>query len=315
MNRSLIAATLIATFLVAGCGATPGSVGKVGASVSKTSTAKTAGVIGANTAGVMTGGNTASVIGANTAGVIGANTAGIVAANSSRLGPSVGLIRGAEEAPTASGLVSSLRLVAHHAMADTELQDDAESQGYNILANDHLKPFTKTGFVRRTETGFMMEGRKGGFFSKKEKDNYTLVAGTTAITTQLNARVDAKALIKGLIDKDNVVQVTSVKGLADMGFLTNWFTKGKIVGTVKHAGTKGALDGVKISCKSEDGALFTAVTDEDGEFSIKSLTPGKYFLKLSKEGYQPFTATEAETVEKRDKAEFEGLLAPIAAAN
>jgi hypothetical protein len=300
MTRSLIAATLITSVLLAGCGAAPtGAVSK--ASLGKASTTKAAGVIGPNTA---------SVIGANTAGVIGANTAGIVGANSARVAPLVGLARGVEV--PAAGLVSSLRLVAHHAMADDELRSDAESQGYSIMATDAKQRFEKTGFIRKTEGGWQLEAQKGSFFSK-EKDIYTLIPGTTAITTRLHERHDKKATIRGLAGADKVVDVTAVSNAMDLGFLTNWFTKGKIVGHVKHAGTKATLEGVTVTAKSEDGALFTAATDDEGAFAIKSLTPGKFYLKLELAGYQTFTATDPETVAKRDKAEFEGLLAPVAA--
>ena len=248
MSRQLAAAALIAAFALTGCGAQKASL--VAASVPS------------------------RTVPAN-AGVIAASQAGIVANNAARVAPSVDVI------PGAARLHSSLRLVGHAAMADDELAEDAESQGYSIFAADHAKPFNKTGFVRKTETGFMLEGQKGGFMGlgKKEKDNYVLIAGSPAISQALVGRVNTKALIKGLVDKDNNVTVTSVKGLADLGFLTNWFSKGKIVGTIVEAGSKKPLAGVTVSAKSEDGFVFKVTTEGDGEFAIKSLTPGKYKMQ------------------------------------
>ncbi len=282
MFRRIAAASLVCSFLVAGCGAQKASLTSAPAPTKRVPVA-----------------------------------AGIIANNAARLAPTVGVIRGQAAVEGQPELVSTLRMLGRHNMADEELTEDAESQGYSVFSADSKlqKPFNKTGFVRRTETGFMMEGKKGGFFSKKEKDNYTLIAGTTAISTQLNERADKKALIKGVVDKNNVVTVTSVKGLADMGFLTNWFSKGKIAGTVTDSVTDKPLAGVNVLCKSEDGFIFKATSDEDGEFEVKSLTPGNYFLTLSKDGYQSVksAADDPEAVGKREKVEYAAELAPVPA--
>lgn len=284
MIRRIAAVSLVSTFLLAGCGAQKAALTSAPAPTKRAPIA-----------------------------------AGIIANNAARLAPTVGVIRGQAAVEGAPELVSTLRVLGRHNMADEELAEDAESQGYSLFAasDKASKPFNKTGFVRRTETGFMMEGKKGGFFSKKEKDNFVLVAGTTAITSQLNTRVDKKALIKGIVDKDNVVTVTSVKGLADLGFLTNWFTKGKIAGTVTDSVTDKPLEGVDVLCKSEDGFLFKAVSDEDGEFEVKSLTPGNYFLTLSKDGYKGVAspANDPEVVGKRERVEYTAELAPVPAAD
>ena len=281
MFRHIAAVSLVASFLLAGCGAQKGALTSAPAPTKRAPIA-----------------------------------AGIIANNAARLAPTVGVIRGQAAVAGQPELVSTLRVLGRHNMADEELAEDAESQGYSLFADSKLgKPFSKTGFVRRTETGFMMEGKKGGFFSKKEKDNFVLVAGTTSITTQLNERADKKALIKGVVDKDNVVTVTSVKGLADLGFLTNWFSKGKIAGVVTDSVTDKALAGVTVTCKSEDGFVFKAESDADGEFEIKSLTPGDYYLTLAKAGYQGVAspANDPEVVGKREKVEYTAELAPIPA--
>lgn len=282
MLRRIAAASLVAAFFTTGCGAAKGTLTSAPAPTKRAPLASN-----------------------------------IIANNAARLAPTVGVIRGQAAVEGQPELVSTLRLTGRHAMADEELAEDAESQGYSVMAQDGLmKPFNKTGFVRRTETGFMMEGKKGGFFSKKEKDNFVLVAGTTAITTQLNERADKKALIKGVVDKNNVVTVTSVKGLADLGFLTNWFTKGKISGTVTDT-SDNALAGVSVTVKSEDGFVFKAVSDADGEFQVKSLTPGNYFLTLSKDGYKTVKseADDPEVVGKRENVEYAAKLAPMPANN
>lgn len=278
MIRRIAAATLVAAFFTTGCGAAKGTLTSAPAPTKRAPIASN-----------------------------------IIANNAARLAPTVGVIRGQAAVEGQPELVSTLRLTGRHAMADEELAEDAESQGYSVMAQDGLqKPFNKTGFVRRTETGFMMEGKKGGFFSKKEKDNFVLVAGTTSITTQLNERADKKALIKGTVDKNNVVTVTSVKGLADLGFLTNWFTKGKISGTVTDTSDK-VLTGVNVTVKSEDGFILKAVSDEDGEFEVKGLTPGNYFLTLSKDGYKTVKSEDddPEVVGKRENVEYTAKLAPM----
>jgi hypothetical protein len=216
---------------------------------------------------------------------------------------SVTLIRNA--APTLGGH-SVLRVVGSRDMSDDELADDAESSGYSLFAaggnSDHStlgKPYTGTGIVRRTDDGFSLETSKGLF--KKTKGAMILV-GSDDILAKLGDRENKKAQIKGTEDlKTHVVTVTSVKGLADMGFLVNWLSRGKIVGTVVEKGTGTKLSDVKVECKSADGFKFEDMSDADGKFEIKNLTPGDYTLKFSKSGgdWESFTTATPVSLAKR----------------
>jgi hypothetical protein len=286
MSRRLLAATLVSSLLLAGCGAQKG--GLVAAPTLKK---------------------------APSAGVVSNHAAGIVANNAARLAPTVGVIRGEAPVPTKAGLVSTLRVLSRAQMGDAELKADAESQGFSLFATEAgaIKPFTGTGFVRKTDAGFALEADKGGLFQEKTPDDHALVAGTTAISNQLVNRLNQKTTVKGVIDDANVVTVTAVSGALDLGFLTNWFTKGKIYGVVTNAATKKALAGATVVCKSEEGFLFKATSDADGEYTIKTLNPGKFTISVSKEGFQGVDspADDPEVVGKREKIEYGADLAPI----
>lgn len=200
--------------------------------------------------------------------------------------------------------------VSTAAMTDDEIAEDASFLGFNLFAavtqSKAGQKFNKTGIVRKTETGWAFTASKG-LFKKKENTVFTLT-GSDVILNAIAARENKKALIKGVVDKDNVVTVESVKGLADMGFLLNWFTKGKAVGEVKDADGH-ALSGVHVTVKSSDGFVLSADSDEQGEFEIKGLTPDSYTATFAKDGF--LSASQPFTVAKRQSAQLVATLAPV----
>jgi hypothetical protein len=197
-------------------------------------------------------------------------------------------------------------------MTEDEMAEDSSFLGLNLFAataqSKAGQKFNKTGIVRRTETGWAFTASKG-LFKKKENSVYTLT-GSDVILSAIAGRENKKALIKGVVDKDNVVTVESVKGLADMGFLLNWFSKGKAVGEVKDSDGKALID-VKVTVKSSDGFVLSALSNADGEFEIKGLTPDSYTATFSKDGYQ--SASQPFTVAKRQSAQLVATLAPVPA--
>lgn len=210
--------------------------------------------------------------------------------------------RAAAPAPKSSLLVSTVE------MTEDEIAEDAVSLGYDtqaVVASKLGQKFNKTGIVRSTETGFALETTKGLF--KKKKDTVFTLTGTPDVLASLSKRENKKALIKGVVDKDNIVTIESVKGLADLGFLTNWFSKGKVVGSVSDAAGNGVAD-VRVAVKSADGFTFSALSDADGEFEIKGLTPGAYAVSLTKDGFQAITG-EAITVAKLKSVKLDATMA------
>ena len=215
------------------------------------------------------------------------------------------------EVPT-QHLVSTLRIAGMVDMSQEEIAEEAVSSGYEVLAADKSKigrKFSKTGIVRSTEDGFALETTKG--FFKKKKDDTFILAGDPEVLESLSKRQNKKAVIKGVVDKNNVVTVETVKGIADLGFLTNWFTKGKVIGTVNGVDGK-PLSDVRVFVKSGDGFTFSDLTDVEGKFEIKGLTPESYRVSLSKDGFQAIDA-ETVTVAKRKAVKIEATLAPVPA--
>lgn len=178
--------------------------------------------------------------------------------------------------------VSTLRAVGSEVMSDEEIADDAQSVGYS-LQSSLGKPVTKTGVVRRTATGLVLEYTSGVF--TKTTEIFKLSASGEDLTTLMD-RQNKKATVKGTLDvPTNTITVTDAKNALDLGFLTNWLTRGKISGAVSDPATKLPLAGVLVEAKSEDGFVFADTTDGAGEFQIKTLVAGKYSLTLSKAGY------------------------------
>ena len=71
-------------------------------------------------------------------------------------------------------------------------------------------------------------------------------------------------------------------------------TTGAVKGTVTHAGIP--LEGVRVVVDSTDGVEHETLTDSKGEFNIAGLTPRRYLMSFTKEGYErradkPITVT------------------------
>lgn len=187
--------------------------------------------------------------------------------------------------------VSTIVVNGQIEMTEEMMAEDAE--GYETLAmaaSKVEKKFSKTGVVRRTADGYSLEASNGLFKWKKKKDTFSLT-GAPEMMTLIGDRENKKALVKGTVDKAGVVTVTSVKGLADLGFLTNWFSKGKIVGRALDGNSGTPLAGAEVEAKSPDGFVFKTVSEEDGGFQIKNLTPGAYEVSVKFKGYDKATGT------------------------
>jgi hypothetical protein len=234
-----------------------------------------------------------------------------VAAGAQLPAPSVTVIRGESAGRQAPAPLKSTVSVSLVDMTEDEIAEDASFLGLQLQAAVTSKvgqKFNKTGIVRSTESGFAFQASKG-LFKKKENTVFTLT-GSPLILEALAKRENKKALIKGVVDKDNIVTVESVKGLADLGFLTNWFSKGKAVGEVTGVDGKAMTD-VKVTIKSTDGFLQSTTSNTDGEFEIKGLTPDAYTVTFAKDGFQ--SASQTFTVAKRQSVNLVATLAPVPA--
>lgn len=207
-------------------------------------------------------------------------------------------------------------------LSDDMLADDAESEGYSVFASDNgngadkdkakvEQKFSKTGVVRRTETGYSFETSSGLF--KNKKNSYFTLTGSPEFMTMIADRENKKAQIKGTVDKENVITVTSVKGIADLGFLTNWFSKGKITGKVVDKGTGLPIAGASVTAKAADGFVLKGFSENDGTFSIKNVTPGTYFLTVVHAGHVTLS-NESVEVSKRKSTDTTVKLPAEAAA-
>lgn len=128
--------------------------------------------------------------------------------------PSVSVIRGAErqhELPAPS-LSSSLRLAGSAEMAEDELAEMADSLGFEVLAESTLgTKFGKSGTIRSTETGFELVTTKGLF--KKTETAYDLAA-SPALLDDLSAIQNKKALVKGVLIGETVTVSSVKKQLS-----------------------------------------------------------------------------------------------------
>jgi hypothetical protein len=174
---------------------------------------------------------------------------------------------------------STLRLVGEEEMSNDEMADDATSLGYSVQSKIGT-PIAKTGIVRKTAAGYSLEVTSG--FFKHTTTIYDLVAPTW---NGISDRVNKKGQVKGTLDANgHTIEVDSFKNTLDLGFLTNWLTRGKVSGTVLD-GDKKAIAGATVEAKSPDGFVFTDTTADDGTFAIKTLEAGKYTLTISKAGF------------------------------
>lgn len=207
---------------------------------------------------------------------------------SSNAGGSYALMPLAQGAPgqsTATRGYSSVTLLGVTDLSEDEIAEDAD-ETYGVQANDNVKGYS--GFLRRTESSFALETSKGVF--KKKTALYTVQALNNDVATSLQGQENRKVLVKAVAAANDTLVVHSVKRLADIGFLFNWYSKGKIAGEVKDLQGK-PIAGVVVRAKSSGGFLLTATTESDGEFALKNVTPGSYTLSFAKEGYLAASST------------------------
>ena len=128
--------------------------------------------------------------------------------------PTVSVTRGVERqhelpAPT---LVSSVRLAGSAEMAEDELAEMADSLGFEVLAESSLgQKFGKSGTVRSTETGFELVTTTGLF--KKKETAYTLTA-SPELLDDLSDVQNKKALVKGVLIGETVTVSSVKKQLS-----------------------------------------------------------------------------------------------------
>jgi hypothetical protein len=198
------------------------------------------------------------------------------------------------------------------ALSDSELQADA-GIGYSVQA---ILPtttpigtaFEKTGTLRQSGSGFEFDVTAGsGFLGLFHKTSTTYaLTGPSAILAKLSTDANKKVEITGMLNGTTVTALEVEKALS-FDFLSNWLTKGKIKGQIRDAAGS-PISGATVEATDNNGFEFTAVTENDGDFAIKNLTPGAYTLNISKAGYN--AATGSTTVQKRHSVHAVALLNP-----
>ena len=200
-------------------------------------------------------------------------------APSVNLAPSVRVDAGAAPAP-AQGY---LEVLGHRAISRTELAEDAEDAGYRLQSSVSVPMVT--GFVRRSSgVDYLLEAKKNHLGEKTPAPTtYTMKTTDAAIRLWLGRHVNQKVDVKGLF-AGTTVTVTYADKALDLGFLTNWWTKGKVRGTI--TGADGLpLVNVEVKARSAEGYVFLGNTDDTGAFAVKNLAPGHYQVWLSKVGF------------------------------
>jgi hypothetical protein len=187
-------------------------------------------------------------------------------------------------APQAAPAEGYFRVVGYTELSREELRDDAEESGYTVQTAISVPE--ATGYVRRSSgQGFLLEAKKNHLGVKTPAPTtYTLKTPDMSIHLWLGQHVNQKVHVRGLFAADNTVTVTFADKALDLGFLTDWWTKGKVRGTV--LGYDGMpLVNVEVKAKSQAGYVYLANTDDTGAFAIKNLAPGTYQVWVTKVGY------------------------------
>lgn len=199
---------------------------------------------------------------------------------------------------------SVIRIVGETDMSFEEMALDADEAGYTVQSEITL-PGT-TGTIRRGENNTYMLEASQDHLGVRRNVIYRLSTSDMTLHTWFGAHVNEKALVRGFFKADNTVQVSYAKKLTSFAFLTNWFTKGKVVGTVTDY-AKVPVRSVEVKVRNSKGFVFTHTTSEIGAFSLKNLPPDTYALSISKYGYQP--ASLSVTVKQRKSLKLELLIA------
>ncbi len=220
-----------------------------------------------------------------TATPVAAMTTGVAAAATSAAAPSVRVEAGrAAATPTAATPAGYLRVVGHSDLSRAELREDAEDGGYRVQSSVSVP--SVTGHVRRSAgVNYLLEAKRNHLGVKTPTPTtYTLKTSDEAIRLWLAQHVNDKVNVKGLFTADNAVTVTFADKAIDLGFLTDWWTKGKLRGTL--VGADGLpLVNVEVKARSSAGYVFLGNTDDTGAFALRNLAPGDYQIWLSKVGY------------------------------
>ncbi|MFN3430493.1 MAG: carboxypeptidase-like regulatory domain-containing protein [Candidatus Sericytochromatia bacterium] len=148
--------------------------------------------------------------------------------------PSVSVKRGPIEAgrQVHVPMQSSLLVAGSAEMAEDEVAELADSLGFDLLAESTLgTKFSKSGLIRSTETGFALVTTTGLF--KKKETVYNLTGSPDALSA-LSASQNKKALVKGVLIGDTVTVATTKKQInfaSLFNVFTKGKVVGHVVGT------------------------------------------------------------------------------------
>ncbi len=67
------------------------------------------------------------------------------------------------------------------------------------------------------------------------------------------------------------------------------FAQATFKGTLYNQGTRQKLSGASVLFINSDGKALHSISDEDGEFKFKDVTPGNYMLEINYVGFKPYT--------------------------
>lgn len=201
--------------------------------------------------------------------------------------------------------LSSVSLLGQTDLTEDEIAEDGYD-AYGILATDSVKGYS--GMLRRTETAFVLESTTGLFNFNKKTVLFTLQALNNDVANSLQGQENRKVLVKAEAAANNTLVVHSIKRLADLGFLFNWYSKGKVSGIVKDYQGH-VLAGVIVRAMDTNGYLMTATTESNGEFALKNATPGAYTLSFTKGGY--LSASSTIQINRHKTTNVSATLVPV----
>lgn len=211
------------------------------------------------------------------------------------LSPSVGLVpvvRVAELAPVTQANEATpieatvdedaIRIVGESEITREELEADADDAGYQIQASVSV-PSAK-GIVRRTSGDYFMLECERDTAGTKRQVNYVLHTPDLTTRLWLGDHINKRVHVKGIFYAAGIITVSFAESALDLGFLTNWWTKGKIKGRIVGRNQL-PIGNAEVKARSREGFVYLGNTDDTGEFSVKNLTPGWYQIWFSKVRY------------------------------